>query len=151
MWDWEKGGAEMVMNTAYIFVVMLSSKARTLRFWGLQWENLDWNNFTSPPPDPFTSFLVCDNTHSLISLQALPHRLLKPSFFPFWPDYDTSSFETLFMLSSPLHSFLLCAIPSKTHKIFIPYLIPLACFQMPLVLCKCFPIFSDSLDESWLI
>lgn len=62
---------------------MLSSKARTLRFWGLQWENLDWNNFTSPPPDPFTSFLVCDNTHSLISLQALPHRLLKPSFFPF--------------------------------------------------------------------
>lgn len=114
----------MVVNTAYVFVVMLSSKAKTLRFWALQWENLDWNNFTSPPPDPFTSFLVCDNIHSLISLQALPHRLLKPSFFPFWPDYDTSSFETLFMLSSPLRSFLLCAIsfkdPHNFYSLFNP-------------------------------
>lgn len=32
MWDWKKGGAEMVMNAAYIFIVMLSSKARTWRF-----------------------------------------------------------------------------------------------------------------------
>lgn len=57
----KKGGAETVVNAAYIFMMMLWSKARTPKLWMLQWEHSDRNNFKSPSPDPFTSFLVYDN------------------------------------------------------------------------------------------
>lgn len=103
------------------------------------------------PQTPLHPFLSMITTRSLISLQAIRTKIAKAIGFSFWPDYDTSSFETLFMLSSPFCSFLLWAISFKDpYSSLIPYLIPLTCFQMPSLLCRCFPIFSDSLDKGWL-
>ena len=131
---------------------MLWSKARTPMLWTPQWDNLDWNNFKSPAPDPFTSFLVYGNNTVSDLPSSYTHKdCLSHLLFSFWPDYDTCSFERLFIQSS-LRSFLLCAISFKDpHNSLIPYLMPLTYFQMPSLLCRCFPGFSDSGDKNWLL
>lgn len=87
------------------------------------WIEIILNLLLQTPLHPSLSVIT---TCSLISLQAIRTKIAKAIFFfSFWPDFDTSSFETLLMLSSPFHSFLLCPISFKDpHNFLISYLIP---------------------------